>query len=349
MPELPELTLWTGLALFVVAAAAVWVAGARLTRYADEISERTGFGRAGMGFLVLATATQLPEIATNATAAARGNAELVLNSMFGGITMQTAVLAAADLVAARYALTFLAEQAVNLVQGTILILLLALVLGVTILGDVALIGSLGVAPVALAGLYGLGIAVMRFCEKEQPWQARRTADAPFLRARDERDRKIDRMSLRGLVVRSCVAAGVILGAGVTLVHSAETVAARSGLGTSFIGVTLLASATSLPELSTTIAAVRLGRYSMAVSDVLGSNLIMVFLLLPSDALYTEGLLLDAANPSARFALVAGLVVTALYLIGLSIRRPRRLLGLGLDSWAVLAAYVASLFVLYRLR
>jgi len=157
------------------------------------------------------------------------------------------------------------------------------------------------------------------------------------------------MSLRGLVVRSCVAAGVILGAGVTLVHSAETVAARSGRGTSFIGVTLLASATSLPELSTTIAAVRLGRYSMAVSDVLGSNLIMVFLLLPSDALYTEGLLLDAANPSARFALVAGLVVTALYLIGLSIRRPRRLLGLGLDSWAVLAAYVASLFVLYRLR
>jgi len=46
-----------------------------------------------MGFLLLATITELPELATNTTGVLRGEAILVLNSMVGGITMQTAILA----------------------------------------------------------------------------------------------------------------------------------------------------------------------------------------------------------------------------------------------------------------
>ena len=60
---------------------------------------------------------------------------------------------------------------------------------------------------------------------------------------------------------------------------------QTGLGASFIGATLLASSTSLPELSTTITAVRIGSYDMAVANIFGSNLIMVALILPADVAY----------------------------------------------------------------
>jgi cation:H+ antiporter len=55
--------------------------------------------------------------------------------------------------------------------------------------------------------------------------------------------------------------------GIALVTSAEAIAGQSGLGASFVGVTVLAAATSLPEISTTFAAVRLGAYTMAISNI----------------------------------------------------------------------------------
>lgn len=334
------------LALFVLAAAVVWQAGVRLTHYVDAIAERRGLERAFVGFLVLATATQLPEIVTNSTAALRGDARLVVNSMFGGISMQTAMLAVADLVALRYTLTFLAESPFNLLQGAILVLFLALVLAVSIPGDVTLLGSLGLAPTVLAGLYLGAVYLLWQQQHRAAWQPAEVADDYGAVTGNGHTAALPTAAL---VRRSVVAGAVILVAGIVLVWTAEAVAAQSGLGTSFIGVTLLASATSLPELSTTLAAVRLGRHSMAVADVLGSNLIMVLLLFPSDLLYRQGLLLNAMDDSARFALTLGIVVTAIYLAGLMLRHRQRALGLGYDSWAVLGCYLAGLAVLYQLR
>lgn len=340
------LSLPVNLALFLLAAVAVWRAGVRLTHCVDAIAERRGLDRAFMGFLVLATATQLPEIVTNSTAALRGAAGLVVNSMFGGISMQTAVLAVADLVAVRYTLTFLAESPFNLLQAAILVLFLALVLAVSVPGDVALLPGVGLGPLLLLWLYLGAVYLLWRQQNRVSWQPAEVADDHGAVAGDG---ALEALPMASLVGRSLLAALVILLAGVVLVWTSEAVATQSGLGTSFIGVTLLASATSLPELSTTLAAVRLGRHSMAVADVLGSNLIMVALLFPSDLLYREGLLLDAIDPSASFALALGIIVTSIYLVGLVLRRRHRVLGLGVDSWTVLVCYLGGLAILYQLR
>ena len=131
--------------------------------------------------------------------------------------------------------------------------------------------------------------------------------------------------------------------------TAEGLAKQTGLGNSFIGATLLAGSTSLPELSTTIMAVRLHSYTMAISNIFGSNLIMVVLILPADIVYSKGPLLQHADASAAFALICGIVVTAIYVVGLTVRYSGRFFGMGYDSAAVLAIYIASLFGLYALR
>lgn len=86
-----------------------------------------------MGFIFLALVTQLPEIVTNTTGALHGNGELVLNAMFGGITMQTAVLGIADIFVIGSTLSFAAQKSINLLQGVVLILLLTFVLVATML------------------------------------------------------------------------------------------------------------------------------------------------------------------------------------------------------------------------
>lgn len=88
---------------------------------------------------------------------------------------------------------------------------------------------------------------------------------------------------------------------------------------------------------------------MAISNIFGSNLIMVFLLLPADIFYSEELLLRQIDASAGFAVIAGIVVTSAYLIGIILRKRNRFLGMGYDSLFVLVFYILSLFALYGLR
>ena len=165
------------------------------------------------------------------------------------------------------------------------------------------------------------------------------------------EEKLDEIShtTKYLFLYSGIASFAILISGVILVQTAESIAAQSGLGSSFIGATLLASSTSLPELSVSIAAVRLGSQSMAISNIFGSNLIMIFLLLPTDIFYQKGALLNSANESAEFALISGIVVTAIYVIGLILRKSKTFLKMGIDSIAVLFIYIITLYVLYSLR
>jgi len=345
---LAALGLGGNLAVFALACVAVWGAGALLTRCVDVIAERRGIGRAFMGFVVLATATQLPELVTNSTAALRGDARLVLNSMFGGVSLQTAVLIGADFMGARYALTHLSRSPSNMAQATLLILLLGILLAVSVTGDVPIPGTTGLAPALLAVAYVVIVRLLWNIEQDQPWQPRVQKD-DGVGDRAIANEALRRRSVGSLVGYAIASAAVILVAGVILVLSAQSIAALSGLGASFVGVTLLATATSLPELSTTLTAVRLGRHSMAVSDIFGSNLIMVGLLLPADLLYRPGPLLDHMDSSARFALTLAIVLTAVYLTGLVLRRRRRFLRLGFDSWAVLLLYAGGLAVLYHLR
>ncbi len=69
MPDLNQLPLFANLLVFGAAAAGVWIAGTRLSIYADEISDRRRIGKALMGLIFLAGATSLPEIVTTITAA----------------------------------------------------------------------------------------------------------------------------------------------------------------------------------------------------------------------------------------------------------------------------------------
>lgn len=345
--EFHTVPLIVNLVLFAAGAAAIWHAGSRLSAYADAIADRKHIGKAVMGFVFLAAATELPEMATTFTAAITGNALLVLNNMFGGITMQTAILAAADVAAARAALTFYPRKPTPALEAALIILLLTLLIGITAMGDIAIIWHVGAGSIFLAAAYGLSVHLLRSYDDNSDWVPVDMPDEP------EHDGEplagLSELDVPALIRRFAAASVVILICGVLLVHLTETIAVQSGLGQSFLGVTLLAASTSLPELSTTIAAARLGAYTMAISNIFGSNLIMLALLLPADMLYRDGPILRMVDGSAAFALVSGVLVTAIYLIGLLVRRKRKILGMGIDSALVVVVYAASLVVFYVLR
>ncbi|MGI9463821.1 MAG: sodium:calcium antiporter [Aestuariivirgaceae bacterium] len=346
---LQQLPLIANLGLFVGAAAGVWFAGSALAAYADVIADRRKLGRAIMGLVFLAAVTSLPEIATTFTAAIAGSASLVLNNMFGGITLQTALLAVTDALVVRGALTYYPRKPTHALEAALLIVLLGLLLAVCVIGDVALLYGVGLGTVVLATAYVLCVRLLRLYDEQGDWVPVELPDEKPLPEGHLPPDRLANQSTRELIARSALAATVILVCGVVLVQSAEVIALQSGLGTSFIGVTVLAAATSLPELSTTITAARLGAYTMAISNIFGSNLIMLVLLLPADVLYRGGPILQAAGRLEILALACGVLVTAVYIVGLLVRRKPQVFGMGLDSACVLAIYAGSIMLLYLVR
>jgi cation:H+ antiporter len=72
-------------------------------------------------------------------------------------------------------------------------------------------------------------------------------------------------------------------------------------------------------------------------------------ILPADLFYRQGEILREADGMARLALLSGILVTTIYVIGLLVRKKWRVLGMGADSILVLCVYFASVYAFYLAR
>jgi cation:H+ antiporter len=88
---------------------------------------------------------------------------------------------------------------------------------------------------------------------------------------------------------------------------------------------------------------------MAVSDIFGTNLFNGGLIFVVDAVYRGGPVLNEVGAFSAFAALLGVLVSALFLLGLLERRDRTLLRMGYDSFAVLGTYLVGVAVLFTLE
>lgn len=345
--------LWLNLALFAAAASVVWLTGSRVAGYADIIATRTGIGHAAAGLLLLGGITSLPEAAVSVFSAIGGNPSLAVNNMLGGVAMQKAILAAVDGMVGKDALTVIAASQIVLLQGVLTILMLALAAIAITVGDHA-IGGVGAGSWSLLAMYLFSVWMVSRAQRNKTWTPY-DADPQAAAGVSERNQPAtagashEEAPLRIVILKTLVAAALILAAGFLLSRTAEALAEQTGLGLSFVGAVLLAFSTSLPELSTVIGALRLHQYEMAISDILGTNLFNIMLIFLIDAVYRDGPVLNEVDTFSVFTALLGIVLAVIYLIGLLERRNRTIFRMGIDSLAILAVYLGGLFLLYQLR
>lgn len=114
---------------------------------------------------------------------------------------------------------------------------------------------------------------------------------------------------------------VTLASGVSLELSGEALAIHLGMTGVIFGTTVLAAATSLPELSTGLASVKLGDYKLAMSDIFGGNAFLPVLFCLATLLSGEAVLPKAQRTDV-YLTALGMLLTCIYVCGL-IFRPRR--------------------------
>jgi cation:H+ antiporter len=288
--------------VFALAAGAVWVAGIRLSDTTDVLLERFGLGQALGGLILLAVVTNLPEIAITASASLSGELGIAVGNILGGIAIQTAVLVLVDAFGVRggRSLSYLAASLSLVLEGTLVIIVLAVTVMSSQLPSSVIFGRVTPGGLLILACWVVGIVLLYKAQRRLPWSEEReppgSQRVPKGTARARKDRD----------------------------------ARNKGIGTT--------QTTALPEISTGLASAKLGDYQLAVSDIFGGNAflpVLFFLagLLSGQAVFPE------LRDTDMYLIGLGVLLTSVYIYGLIFRPRRTVLRMGLDSLVVLALYL----------
>ena len=321
-----------GLAVAVVVLVPV---GRRLATTADQLSERTGLGQAIAGAIFLGAVTSLSGILTTIAGAAGGDAGFAIANPVGGVAIQTVWLAIADLVYRRTNLEHAGASLENILQALLLMAMLSLPVIAVATPDLAW-GWVHPISLLIPPLYIYGLVLLRGMRNTPMWSPRITRETSDEEVAQPTDRSTGHLwaSLVALAAVVAVVGWVIGKAGLGVVQA-------TGWPSAVTGFTLTTAITSLPELITLLAAVRMGSVTLGIGGIVGGNVFDTIMITIADVFYTPSTIYTAAGPAALVLLGGTALITATLALGLVVRDRR---GIGFEGIAIPGIYVATVLL-----
>ncbi len=337
-----EFTLQNSIILFVILGVVIAVAGSRLTRLADTLADQTGLGEALFGAILMGGVTSLSGIITSVTAAFEGHAEIAVSNGIGGIVAQTVFLAVADIIYRKANLEHASASIQNLMQGVILIFLLGFIL---LLNTAPSFAFWGIHPgsVIMFGLYLLGMRLISRAGDVPMWRPRQTQETVFDIADTESFQIGNKIwinwALFGIL-------GIVVGlGGYGIAETAIVITHETGISETIAGSIMTATVTSLPELITTIVAVRHGALTLAVSGIIGGNTFDVLFVAFSDWAYS-GSIFHHITFRETYLVALTLLLTTILILGLLTRQKQGIGGIGWETFLILIGFFGGYSLLF---
>ena len=281
--------------VFLASAVAVVILGTYLARYGDALASLTGLGRLFVGSILVALATSLPEVSNNITAVRIDNPQLALGDVLGSNMFNIFILGAVALLFGGK--RFLERVAPE--QGY-LILLASVLTGLAVFFTVVKTGfhvwQIGLASIITLVVYLVGMWIV---------YQRRPAGS------DEEEGDAGITLRRAWIMFILVSLGVIV-SGILLAQSVDRIAHLTGVSSGVLGILAVALVTSMPEISATFAAARLGAADLGFAGVYGSCVFNITILAYADMFYRKGIVVNTAELEHY---IAGVVALGLIVWG----------------------------------
>ena len=266
---------------------------------ASWIAEASGIPKFIIGATIVSFATTLPEMLVSVFAALEGNADIAVGNAVGSVTANTGLIMCLSLVC----MTCLMERRQFGVKACLLLAAILSLFGFTRDGRLSVAEGLLVL-VIFAGFLAESLISAR---REQGTELKEDEERPAVSGK----------TVAGNIVKFVLgAAGIVLGAQL-LIDNGSAIASLLGVPDAIIAATMIAIGTSLPELVTTLTAIRKKESSLSVGNIIGANIMDLTLILPLCSLIlgkslpvqSQGLLLDIP---ACLIICAAVLVPALW-------------------------------------
>ena len=270
------------------------------------MARKLGIPQLVVGLTIVAMGTSAPEAAVSITAALKNNAGIAIGNVIGSNILNILIILGVTAVITTVAIqksTLYVEIPYMLVVTIVLILM-------------GLDGKVfRIEGILLWGMFLIYLAYLYYLAKK---------------GKEEKE-KVEE-SIWKLIVSAILGGAIVVWGSDITVDAATKIAQILGMSERFIGLTIVALGTSLPELVTSVTAARKGNADIAIGNIVGSNIFNILFVIGTAALiipvpFTTGFLMDGV-----VAIMAGVLLWIAVFWKMELRR----------SWGIvmLAAYAA---------
>lgn len=314
---------------YVVLAAIVVFVSIKCADYVDLIDKKTKLSGAFIGGVILAAVTSLPELITSITAiTVVDNPGLVMGNVLGSNIFNLCVLAAISFF-------FMKSLVKSKIAGSHKVTLLCTLI---VYGILTVVVPLGYDVEALGISYASVLILIVYL-----------VSLKFLASDNTENEEEDTspLTIKQIIPRFILAAIILVAASVGITYVTDIIATQLNMNASLAGALFLGVATSLPELSSSVALARKRNFNAMVGNIVGSNMFNYLIMLVSDVIYGSGsIYAKSGGHQTNMLIIFGAVatvVTGLMLFAKDSEKPSKPLLYTL-SGVVVACYITFLVV-----
>ena len=323
--------------VFFVLAYIIIMAGKKLSICGDKIGEEMGLEKSWVGIIMLASITSLPELITSASSTLMGNPDMAVSNIFGSNLFNIFIIFILDVFFIKNSFSSSVSMK-NYLSAFFSILLTVIFLLGFVFGEITIF-KINLISIILFVLYFVSIKLIYEFEHNYDFN-----DPEEINPEDSIVMNMNQAK-KGFIVSGLT----VITIGIALTYVADRIANTPifgiSLGESFVGVILLALATSLPELTVSIQAIRMGSFNMAAGNILGSNIFNITIVFIADLLYRKGSIFQSLTEFHIISSVMSLVLLLVFMIGALFRKKK----IKIDSWIIGVVYILAMYVLYLKR
>ena len=274
------------------------------------IASRFGISQLVVGLTIVAMGTSAPEAAVSISAALKGNAGITIGNVVGSNILNILIILGLT--------AFLTKKIVPVASSTIkyempfMIVITLMLLWMGYVGNqVTRLEGAGLWVVFLLYLFYL----LKMAKKGVDKNSEDDEGEILGRGRDKKERSMAMLfwfTIVGLAL-------IVIGSSVT-VDAATAIAGIIGLSERFIGLTIVALGTSLPELFTSVSAARRGNADIAIGNIVGSNIFNILFVVGTSVLITPLVFESKFIVDSIVAVVVGVLLWIFSFNGRSLNR-----------------------------
>lgn len=316
----------------LVCAGIIFIAANLLTKYADILAEKLNLSRSWVGVVLLAVITSLPELSNSLSATAFvGKPDLGVGNLLGACLMNLLLVAFMDYLHKNKPVFNKLDSGHVLSAGFAVLLLALVCLGIFF----SSILNARLVTLAIIIIYLIGQRQIFVFEKGKILEI---------------EKIYTKERIPSVLTKFMFFASLIVAAGIWLSTLGNSLAIQTGWGTTFVGSIILSLITTLPELTVSSSAMRMGAPDMAISNLLGSVIFNVALISVIDPFYRQAPLLSAVSSSNILTALAIIVCLCIVTVGIIKHSKSKLfMRLSWNSVLIILMVISSWYLLFMIR
>lgn len=331
--------------IFAILAGFIIIVGKKLSLYGDAIGDLMGIEKSWIGIVMLAAVTSLPEMVTSISATLMGNPQMAVSNIFGSNLFNIFVVFIVDIFVLR-STSFSSKVSTKNFMAGFWAIILTLIFLLGFLFPTEGIMNISLFSLMILGVYFIAMKSIYIYEHQKNDVFSEKLEEEVKEFHEIEEGKITLpQAKKGFIINAFFV--VVLGTVLSFVGDkiAGTPFFGIQLGKSFVGLLLIALATSLPELTVSIEAIKLKSYDMAAGNLLGSNIFNIMIIFITDLFLRDKNIYQSLTEFHKLTAIFSMLILLVFMMGVMFKKKKR----RYDTYIIGMVYFVAMYILYIKR